>query len=113
MAYKLDLPATSHIHDVVHVSQLKRHVPPQAQVHTDLSLIRHADSPSLVPVTCLDRMLIKKGNVAVIDVLVQWSGLPPELATWEPLRAMETRYPSVRAWGQAAFQGEGHVTDST
>lgn len=65
VAYQLDLPPMSHIHDVVHVSQLKKYIPPKTQVYTDLSLIRTADCPTLVPT------LVKKGSAAVVHVLVQ------------------------------------------
>jgi ribosomal protein L21E len=37
VAYKLALPTGSRIHDVVHVSQLKRHLAPQQQVSGRLS----------------------------------------------------------------------------
>ena len=102
MAYQLDLPPTAHIHDVVHVSQLKKHIPPKTQVYSNLSLIRTADSPALVPSACLDRILVKQGKAVVVHVLVKWQGWPDSFATWESLHKLEERYPSVRAWGQAA-----------
>jgi len=39
VAYRLDLPSDCRIHLVVHVSQLKKHVPPQPVVSTNLSSI--------------------------------------------------------------------------
>jgi len=51
VAYKLELPASVHIHLVVHVSQLKQHVPTQAIVGPDLpsteSCYDHSDYTSL------------------------------------------------------------------
>lgn len=51
VAYKLELPASVHIHLVVHVSQLKQHVPTQAIVGPNLpstkSCYDHSDYTSL------------------------------------------------------------------
>jgi hypothetical protein len=32
------------------------------------------------------------------------------MATWEDLEALKSRFPTAPAWGQAASQGEGHVS---
>lgn len=45
VAYKLELPPSTNIHPVVHVSHLKKHVPPQTQVLDTLDSI--ATDPSI------------------------------------------------------------------
>jgi hypothetical protein len=64
-AYKLKLPDTSKIHPVFHISQLKEFIP--GCLYWILL--------TLTPEKILDRRLVKKGNVAVFQILVQWSGL--------------------------------------
>ena len=44
----------------------------------------------------------------VKQYLVQWTFLPPELATWEEERDLHRHFPNFPARGQAGF----HVTDS-
>jgi hypothetical protein len=46
----------------------------------------------------------------VQQVLVEWSGLPRDLATWEDLEALRQCFPYAPAWGQAGLQGGGNVT---
>lgn len=48
--------------------------------------------------------------MAVSQVLVQWSGQPESLATWEDQDDLKRRFPRAPAWGQAGFQGEGNVS---
>ena len=44
-------------------------------------------------VTILERKLMKKGNVAVVAGLIQWSNSVPEDATWEELTELQLQFP--------------------
>jgi transposase InsO family protein len=110
VAYRLDLPTTSRIHPVVHVSQLKKAIGAQVQVQTRLP------SPLdilQIPVRVLQRRLRQNGAVTVHQVLVQWSGQPESLATWEDYDELKQRFPRVLAWGQAGSQGGENVNNDT
>jgi hypothetical protein len=99
VAYKLDLSVHAHIHNVVHVSQLKTHVSPDTPVSSDISVI-HPDN-DLIPAGWPRHRLIRKGGTTSQRVLVRWKGLPPSLATWESYDELRRLHPSTTAWGQA------------
>jgi hypothetical protein len=85
VAYRLDLPVSSKIHPVVHVSQLKLAAGYKGPAPATLPL----DLPEFsVPVQILHMRGLTKGNCLVQQGLVQWSGLPSDLATWEDLEAL-------------------------
>ena len=93
MAYKLDLPTQAQIHDVFHISQLKKCQGPV----TTAGMLPHCDGDGLIqaePVAILDRRLGKVGNSAAVFVLVQWSNSTPADATWEPIDEIQNRFPS-------------------
>jgi hypothetical protein len=48
---------------------------------------------------------------SIAQVLVHWSGLAPENATWEDVNDLKRRFPHAPAWGQAGFQEGGNVSD--
>jgi hypothetical protein len=101
VAYKLDLPAAAQVHPVFHVSQLKPFIPNHTPVFSDLPCSVDFATHNLLPVAVLDRRLVKKGHRAVPQVLVQWSGLPEDSATWEDFYVVKQRFPDALAWGQA------------
>jgi len=109
VAYKLALPDTSKIHPVVHVSQLKKHIAPSSSVSIDLSAVCTDPLEALQPESFLGTRYTNKGSSTVKQVLVQWSSLPADMATWEEVFDLRRRYPEAPAWGQAGFQGEGIV----
>lgn len=113
VAYKLNLPEDSKIHLVVHVSQLKKHVPAEVVVDERVDQL-----PSdLMEIVCLvkliDARMIKRGSSTLHQIQVQWSGMPPYLSTWEEVDDLRRRYPECPAWGQAGFQGGATIMKLT
>lgn len=107
VAYKLELPNTSQVHPVVHVSQLKRHVPANVQVCTDISVLNSLTDIVAEPLQILEHAWINTCGATASRIRVNWTGLPPEFATWEDADDMCRRFPKAPAWGQAVLQGRG------
>jgi hypothetical protein len=78
VAYKLKLSASSTVHFVFHVSQLKKAPGTGLQVTADLPSLQ---DPLQVPLKILIHRMVTRGRTDVLQVLIQWSGLPPSLAT--------------------------------
>jgi hypothetical protein len=102
VAFQVELPATSRIHPVFHVSQMK----PCFDVTTyTLALPPEAidNQPILKPLAVLDW---KKGTTEDQNqVLIQWEGLYPEDATWECCADMRTNYPNFDLVDKVSFEG--------
>ncbi|XP_066347818.1 uncharacterized protein [Miscanthus floridulus] len=109
VAYKLDLPEDSRIHPVVHVSQLKKHVPATMTVSDDLSSVGVEPIKELQPHQVLQVRTILRGAHSVPQKLIQWTGLPEALATWEDDHTLLEKFPQFAASGQAGIQGRGSV----
>lgn len=110
MAYKLELPAGSLIHPVVHVSQLKKAIQSSESVSpaNSLNLIYSDHLPCPVKIATI--RLSRRGHKITPQGFVQWSQSPSQWSTWENLHALRHRFPLAAAWGQAASQAEGNVT---
>jgi hypothetical protein len=94
---------------VFHVSQLKRAVSSKHQVSATLP---DASAAMQIPVKVLDTRTISRGGTSVSQVLVRWSGFDDALATWEDYDAIRQQFPRSAAWGQAASQAGGNVSNA-
>ena len=106
VAYKLQLPENSAIHPVFHVSQLKTAIPTS---HSVADLPHNLDGLQ-IPLKILQRRIHTTDHNVVLQVLVQWSNLPPSLATWEDTEALRQRFPRAPAWGQVGLPRGGDVS---
>lgn len=92
LAYKLQLPPGSAIHNVFHVSQLKlcpnppTTAPTLSQYLTDIGKDKE-------PAAILEKKMVNRQNRAVTKVLVQWKGQSPDNATWEFYQDFVAKYP--------------------
>jgi hypothetical protein len=113
VAYRLELPPDSKIHSVFHVSQLKPFHADYSPVFATLPSTTDLEAAAALPEQVLDRRLVKKGNTAILQVFIKWSGLPDTSATWEDYNVLRTRFPNAPAWGQAGTSAGGTVRPST
>jgi hypothetical protein len=106
VAYRLKLPADSLVHPVFHVSQLKEHIADFSHVFSELPTLPALDQIDTALEKIIARRLVKKENLAIVQVQVKWSRLPEEAATWEDWDVLKVKFPAVGAWGQAdSLQG--------
>ena len=93
VAYKLKLPDYAKIHNVFHVSLLKKKVGLTASVNPHLPNIADSDKSSWEPAKVLATRLVKRRGQAAAQWLVQWKGAGQDEATWEFSDEMERRFP--------------------
>jgi hypothetical protein len=83
VAYHLKLSTNSSIYPIFHVSQLKKLVSPTTSVLPNYAALHQ------VPESVLDTRMVRRGDAEVPQVLIKWSNMAPELATWEDKEAVK------------------------
>lgn len=100
VAYRLALPESSKIHNVVHVSQLKRALGASESADKQLPPSNDVLHALHVPLQVTDQRIVQVPGKAAERVLVQWQDLPPPLSTWEDPEILLIRFPTTPPWGQ-------------
>jgi hypothetical protein len=113
VAYKLDLPVTSLIHPVFHVSQLKAFTPNYSPVFSDLPQLVDLSVKEVKLAAVVERRMVKKGYHPVVQVRVTWSNLSAEVTTWEDYEVLKNRYPIALDWGQSSSSRGASVSTAT
>ncbi|XP_026410459.1 uncharacterized protein LOC113305656 [Papaver somniferum] len=85
VSYKLEVPSSSKIHPVFHVSQLKKKIGVAAKTSPSLLLVDSVGEIILKPLATLDSRQVFRQGQAVQQLLIQWSQTTPAYATWEDL----------------------------
>ncbi|KAK6149325.1 hypothetical protein DH2020_016850 [Rehmannia glutinosa] len=95
VAYRLDLPASmSQIHDVFHVSMLRKYVANPSHILTNEPIeLKTNLSYEEMPVGILLREVKKLRNKEIPLVKVLWRNQSVEEATWEREDEMRAKYP--------------------
>ena len=102
VAYRLELPARSRLHDVFHVGLLKKFFGTPPTAPPGLPPIHNgAAVPEPEPVT---RARLARG---VRQLLVHWKGEAASSATWEDLDSFVERYPAFQLEDELLVEGGG------
>ncbi|XP_070040866.1 uncharacterized protein [Nicotiana tomentosiformis] len=91
VAYELQLPVGSKIHPVFHVYQLKKKIGDQVVPSMNPPYCSNEGQILIEPIVILERKMIKKGNKAALQVLVQWANLSKK-ATWEDYHFLKSQF---------------------
>jgi hypothetical protein len=81
VAYRLALPEESKVHNVFHVSLLKKKLGDISNISTTLPPFSEDTGPIIEPLHILDYRWVKKGSKFFTEALIQWKHLAPEDAT--------------------------------
>eukprot|EP00253_Pinus_taeda_P028842 PITA_28842 len=96
VAYQLALPSHIRVHNVFHVSILKKYVYDPRHVIQWQDIQVEPEGEVLVePLNILDRREVQLRKRAITQVKVQWRHYGPEEATWEDEELMRRSYPAL------------------
>jgi hypothetical protein len=96
VAYMVALPASMNVHNVFHVSLLKKYVhDPNHIINWHLIQVEMEGDFQVQPMWVLDRKVKMLWNRVIELVKVQWNFYSPKDATWEHEDAMRVEYPQI------------------
>ncbi|XP_026419476.1 uncharacterized protein LOC113315412 [Papaver somniferum] len=93
VAYKLQLPLSSRIHPVFHVSQLKKKIGTTHTTSPYLPFVDHEGQTVLHPAAISDSRTISRKDRQVEQMLIQWTNASAENATWKDSANVHAHFP--------------------
>ena len=95
VAYKLQLPSSARIHNIFHVSQLKRFHGELPTVATIPEELDRPLPPAQIPVTVLDSRPTQTSGATHTELLIQWQDKPRHESTWVHQADFLTQFPGA------------------
>jgi hypothetical protein len=89
------------VHTIFHVSQLKPFLACYSPVFSELPTVVDLSQGNIEPEQNIDQRIVMKGKQAIAQVLMKWTGVPKEDATWEDYSVAKARLIKAKTWGQA------------
>jgi hypothetical protein len=108
-AYKLELPASSRVQPVFHVSYLKKVIGDKIPVQTIFPELDEEGKIILEPESITDTRIHKMRNRSISEYLIKWRKLSTEDSTWEDESFIQKHPELLKHWRQHLSQEEGHV----
>jgi hypothetical protein len=109
MACKLELPASSRVHQFFHVSCLKKVIGDNIPVQTILPELDEEGKIILEPEAITDTRIRQLRNRSISEYLIKWRKLMAEGSTWEDESFIQKHLDLLKCCRQHLSQGEGHV----
>ncbi|CAM8931110.1 unnamed protein product [Rhodiola kirilowii] len=110
IVYCLALPPHAKIHNVFHISLLRKCINPATSQSTTMpdSFVDFCPAPQ--PEYILAHRRVKTATGWSDQLLVQWSGEPASAATWEIIASIHEDFPAFDLDAKVAFDDGGNVT---
>jgi hypothetical protein len=109
MAYKLELPTSSRVHPVFHVSFLKKVIGDKIPVQTILPELEEEGKIILEPEAITDTRIRQLRNRSISKYLIKWRKLSTKDSTWEDESFIKKHPELLKHCRQHLSQGEEHV----
>ena len=106
VAYRLELPPGAKIHNVFHISLLRRFVEGGGAFKPTEWPSEFVDhQPCVTPVAILNKRKILTNGVLEEEWLIEWSDSGSSSATWEPAAVIQEQFPGLRLADKSNHNG--------
>lgn len=96
VAYLMDLPKESKFHPIFYVSKLKAFKGENPKlVEKNIPGLICKNKVLTISLAILEKRTVLEKENPVVELLVQWEGLPPEETTWERMEKLVAAFPST------------------
>ena len=105
----MELPASSRVHLVFHVSCLKKVIGDKLPVQIIFPELDEEGKIILEHEAVTETITQQLQNRSILEYLIKWKNLPTEDSTWEDEHFIQKHPELLKNCRQHFFEGEGHV----